>query len=48
MLDLPPSHRPGSHRPALNIILAKTPPQTNLNLPQEKPGTAPPRLRHTT
>ncbi|WP_421947786.1 hypothetical protein [Phaeodactylibacter xiamenensis] len=46
----PPGRRPstvgpGSHRPALNLNLAETSPKTNLNLPQEKPGTAPPRLR---
>ncbi len=36
---------PGRPRPALNLILAKTSPQTNLNLPQEKHGTAQLRLR---
>ncbi len=36
---------PGSHRLTLNLNLAETPPKTNLNLPQEKPGAAPPRLR---
>ena len=36
---------PSSRSLALILNLAKTPPKTNLNLPQEKPGTAPPRLR---
>ncbi|WP_425421141.1 hypothetical protein [Phaeodactylibacter xiamenensis] len=43
----PPPRQPPPGRPrlALNLILAKTSPQTNLNLPQEKHGTAQLRLR---